>query len=154
MELMKYVPYIISRAAGELGALKAKVLEEFKLNLREWRVLVALGQENGQRVTDLSELALTEISTLSRVLDSMEQRKLVRRKRARPNARAVTVHLTATGRRLMTETLRDAARYEDALLEGVDKKDLAVTMRVLKQIHDNARLHKWQSSARKETVLS
>ena len=143
MKLARYFPYIISRVAAELGALKSKALEDFDLNPRAWRVLVALSENDGQRVTDLSRVSLTEISTLSRLLDGMEEQGLVEKRRARPNARSVTVHITDAGRRMLEETIPEALRYEHSLLEGIDHEDLAITRRVLNQFHENALLHKW-----------
>ena len=143
MILTHYFPYIINRVAGELSSSESKVLAEFDLNLQAWRVLVALDEHDGQRVTDLSGVSLTEISTLSRLLDNMEERGLVEKRRARPNARSVTVHISATGRRVVEETIPEALRYQDTLLEDIDDKDLAITRQVLNQLYETALLHKW-----------
>jgi DNA-binding MarR family transcriptional regulator len=143
MKLTQYFPYIISRVAGESGALRSKVLEDFDLSTRAWRALVALGERDGQRVTDLSSVSLTEISTLSRLLDDMEDQGLVEKRRARPNARSVTVHITDAGRKVLKETIPEALRYQETLLEGIDDEELAITRRVLNQIYGNALLHKW-----------
>ena len=149
MQLKKYIPYLISRAAGELGTLKTRILEEYGLNLRSWRVLVALGEKDGQRVSDLAEISLTELSTLSRLLDAMEIQHLVEKRRARPNARSVTVHLTTAGRKILKETIREAKRYEASLLRDIEDKDLATTRVVLEKLFENASLHEWQPRKRK-----
>ena len=143
MNLTQYLPYIINRVASDMGTLKSKVLADFNLNLRAWRALVALGERDGQRVTDLSGVSLAEISTLSRLLDSMEEQGLVEKRRARPNARSVTVHITDAGRKVLETTIPEALRYQETLLEGINEDDLATTRRVLNQLHENALLHKW-----------
>ncbi len=142
MMLAQYLPYIINRVAGEIIALKSKLLEGFDLNLRTWQVLVALGERDGQRVTDLSGAALTEISTLSRLLDDMEEQGLVEKRRARPNARSVTVHITPAGRSLLTATIPEALRYQDSLFDGIDDEDLAITRGVLNKLYENALVYK------------
>ena len=141
MTLAQNFPHIVNRVAGEMVTLKSRLLQDFDLNLRTWQVLVALGERDGQRVTDLSDAALTEISTLSRLLDDMEQQGFVEKRRARPNARSVTVHITTAGRSLLTATLPEALRYEDALCDGIDDEDLATTRRVLNKLHENALMY-------------
>lgn len=142
MTLAQYFPHIVSRVASEMVTLKSRFLQDSDLNLRTWHVLVALGERDGQRVTDLSDVALTEISTLSRLLDDMEEQGLVEKRRARPNARSVTVHITTAGRSILTATLPEALRYEDSLFHGIDDEDLATTRRVLNKLYENALMYK------------
>ena len=142
MILTQYFPYIISRIDAELGTQKSKIFKDFELNLRAWQALVALDERDGQRVTDLSRVALTDISTLSRLLDNMEMKGLVEKRRARPNARSVTVHITDAGRNVVNETVPQALQYQSTLLEGIDEEKLAITRQVLSQIHENALFHK------------
>jgi len=131
------LPYLISRAASRLGALKDQILTEFGLGLTEWRVLIVLADEDGKSITDLSKITLTEISTLSRQLDAMEQRGLVQKRRARVNARTVTVNITPKGLDLYRRTIPAEIEYDKMLLRGISAKDVAAARRVLAKLHDN-----------------
>lgn len=141
MKLNKQVPYLISRASSHLGASRARVLENYGLNLRAWRVLVSLDDTDGQIVSQLAREVLSEMSTLSRALDAMEKDGLVVKHRERPNARTVTVHITPHGRKIVKQTEPEYMRYRQALLDGLSQADIDAAIRVLDRLYDNAEVY-------------
>jgi len=138
LRLSEYYPYIVKRVAGALRGFSSGALDDLDNSRRIWRVLAALGERNGRRVTDLVGVSLIEVSTLSRLLDRMEAQGLVEKRRARPNARSVTVHITPAGRSVLKAAWADALRYQASLLEGIPKRDLETARAVLERIHENA----------------
>ena len=84
------------------------------VNIQSWRVLIALYQGGKQTVGDLSELTSINFSTLSRVLDRMEDRNLARRQRGADDARSFTVILTSKGK-AVTENILPYAKDLEVL---------------------------------------
>jgi MarR family transcriptional regulator, organic hydroperoxide resistance regulator len=148
-KLQDSLPYLISRAASRLGALKDQILTEFGLGLTEWRVLIVLADEDGKSISDLAKVTLTELSTLSRQLDAMEARGLVEKRRARANARTVTVHLTTAGQTLYKRTLPAEVAYDKMMQKDISAKDLEIARRVLAKVHENILTHPVQQSSKK-----
>ena len=122
-ELKHYLPYLVNRAGALLAARANRDLRKLDLSLQMWRVLAALHHEDRQRVGHLAELTSIDISTLSRVIGSMEKKGLAERRREAESGpsgdqRAVTVALTPDGRAAAEEFIPIAAEYESVALEG------------------------------------
>ena len=79
--------------------LDRELREEHGLSLADYDVMATLSAEpeHQLRPTDLADRVVISPSTLSRRLDSMEQRGLVERRRCREDARGVHVALTGEG---------------------------------------------------------
>lgn len=82
-----------------------QVLRSFNLNTSQYAVLILLDDERGWRLTDLSERLLFDKSTITRIVDRLEQADLVRRVADRADRRVQRVMLTTQG-----QHLRNAAR--------------------------------------------
>jgi DNA-binding MarR family transcriptional regulator len=74
-----------------------------RLTLSQYGLLLGLGQSETARVSDLAAEAAIAPSTASRILDALERRGVVRRARSAMDRRAVTVTLTETGRRSLSD---------------------------------------------------
>jgi DNA-binding MarR family transcriptional regulator len=74
-----------------------RVLRTFNLNTSQYNVLMLLDAERGWRLTDLSERLLFDKSTVTRIIDRLEQMELVRRIADPVDRRVQRVLLTAHG---------------------------------------------------------
>ena len=74
MELSTYLPYLVNRLGQRFVSEITPALNKAGVNIQSWRVLIALYQGGKQTVGDLSELTSINFSTLSRVLDRMEDK--------------------------------------------------------------------------------
>ncbi len=83
--------------------LDRELREEHGLSLADYDVMATLSAqpEHQLRATELAEQVVISPSTLTRRLDSMEQRGLVTRRRCPSDARGVHVVLTAEGMRAL-----------------------------------------------------
>ncbi|GAB4439636.1 MAG: MarR family transcriptional regulator [Chloroflexi bacterium OHK40] len=82
-----------------------RVLRPFNLSTSQYALLQLLDGEAGWRLTDLSERLLLDKSTVTRLIDRLEQAELVRRIADPSDRRVQRVLLTVAGQRQ-----RDAAR--------------------------------------------
>jgi len=105
--------------------------------LQMWRVLAALRDHDGQRMGDLSGTTSIEVSTLTRLVDGMEAKGLVARRRAAPDTRVVTLQVTPAGRRLTRRILPKAERYERVALKGFDARDAEALKTALRRLYAN-----------------
>jgi DNA-binding MarR family transcriptional regulator len=102
-----------------------------------WRVLAALRERDGRRMGDLSVTTSIEVSTLTRLVDSMESNKLVVRRRAPEDARAVMLYVTPAGRRLTERIVPIAEHYEDAALAGFSPAEAERLKAALRRLYAN-----------------
>ena len=86
-------------------ALEAELEAEHGLSLSALELLgrLAAADDRTLRLTDLAELTGLSLSRISRIVDALEGRKLVERKRCPTDARARNAWLTGAGLKLLRE---------------------------------------------------
>ena len=91
----------------------------------EWRVLACLHDSDGMMVTELADRALMEQSRMTRIIDQMHSRNLVRRASDGQDRRRVRVHLTQEGKAISQRLVADAKTHELDLLSTLADTDAA-----------------------------
>jgi len=130
---------LLSRAASSAsGAFEARELGRHNVSLATYRVLVTLARHDDQRLGDLAALAEVEMSTLSRLIGTMQARRLVTRRRSGKDARAVRIRITDQGRTLASRLAAAAGTFESALSRGLPARELQALKRALERIGEAA----------------
>ena len=132
-----YLPYLLNRAGARIATAFSEEVRPLGATLQTWRVLAALHERDGRRMGDLSETTSIEVSTLTRLVDGMEKKGLVTRRRDAADARAVTLHAAPAGRRMTRIILPIAERYEKVALEGFSEAEARVLKTALRRLFDN-----------------
>ena len=126
-----YLPYVVARAAFLILSDFHALLKRFRMPVLEWRVLATLSGGRGYTIGALARVALCKQPTLSRLVDRLEARGLVRREAAPEDLRQSVVVITARGRKRIAPVLATARRHEKRVLEGFGKRDVATLKRLL-----------------------
>jgi DNA-binding MarR family transcriptional regulator len=135
LDLSEYLPYLINRVGGAVSDVFGEELAKDSLTISMWRVLAVLLHEGPQYMTNLAELTTVELSTLSRLIGTLQRRGLVARKRNGSDGRHVCVSLSARGTALTTRLLPAAAALQERMTAGMLAADVATLRRLLKQLH-------------------
>jgi DNA-binding MarR family transcriptional regulator len=135
--LDSYLPYLLNRAGARIAASFSEEVRPLGATLQMWRVLAALRERDGRRMGDLSETTSIEVSTLTRLVDTMEKKGLVARRRDAGDARAVALHVTLAGRRLTRRVLPIAERYERVALDGFSAAETSALKTALRRLYGN-----------------
>ena len=135
--LDSYLPYLLNRAGARIAASFSAEVRPLGASLQMWRVLAALREQDGRRMGDLSETTSIEVSTLTRLVDNMEKKGLVARRRNARDARAVMLHATPAGRRLTLRILPIAERYETMALAGFSAAETRFLKAALRRLYTN-----------------
>lgn len=137
LELGDYVPYLLNRVGSRLAEAFSKVLRDNGITLHMWRALVTIHHEDGIRAGELAAATSLERSTVSRVLGALVKMDLVRREHETEDARAVTVHLTPSGRELVQRLIPHALHYEKLALAGFSEDEIVQLKHLLRRLFDN-----------------
>ena len=135
--LDSYLPYLLNRAGARIAAAFSEEVRPLGATLQMWRVLAALREHDGRRMGDLSQTTSIEVSTLTRLVDSMEEKGLVARRRDIGDARAVMLNVTPAGRRLTQRILPIAERYERVALAGFNAAEAQALKVALRRLYAN-----------------
>jgi DNA-binding MarR family transcriptional regulator len=135
--LDSYLPYLLNRAGARIATAFSEEVRPLGATLQMWRVLAALREGDGRRMGDLSETTSIEVSTLTRLVDNMEKKGLVARRRDAGDARVVALHVTPAGRRLTQRITPIAERYESVALAGFTAAEADILKAALRRLYRN-----------------
>ena len=82
----------------------------------------------------MAELSHTTPSALSQTFKALEEKGLIERHRSGDDYRAVTVNLTAEGRRFAAEGRRMRDEHMEQVMAFVGEEDMAHLVRILKRV--------------------
>lgn len=120
-ELRANTLFLIAR----LGyAIKARVLEEFEeagFNLYEYSVLATLAEGACEAQATIADILQLDRSQLVGILDNLEQRGLIERRRDPNDRRRHRVSLTPDGRREFGKLRATVRKVDAAILEPLDE---------------------------------
>jgi DNA-binding MarR family transcriptional regulator len=137
-DLTKYLPYLVNRTGVRIASAFSEELRTHAITLQMWRVLAALDHEDGQRISDLAALISIDVSTLSRILDAMQEKGLIERRRGNGgDARVVTVHETEAGHALTAKIIPVARHYEEVALRGFSAEEAEALKALLVRVYRN-----------------
>jgi DNA-binding MarR family transcriptional regulator len=123
-----------------LDAGDRQVLSAFDLTTSQYRVLSLLVANAAYRMTDLSDILLCARSTITRLIDSLEQAHLVQRNADGVDRRAQQVVLTPMGRERWQQAQQ---AHEQSLMQrmaALSSDEQADLVQRLEQMRDSLRI--------------
>ncbi len=131
------VGQLMGRArASLLNNLDAE-LERFGLNSTQFAVLKHLGEGAARTAADLCRLNRYDTGAMTRILDRLEEKGLVRRERGREDRRVVFLRLAPQGRSLLPRLMSVGTRVVDAHLAGFSAAEIEALKGYLRRMIDN-----------------
>jgi DNA-binding MarR family transcriptional regulator len=138
--LNHFVPYLINRVAAQWNFDLADELRVFDLTTPQMRALAVLGIKSGLTMNELSGLAVTEQSTMSRTIDSLEARGLVRRQQRVDDMRVREVGITPEGREAFDAFWPVMFRRYQQMFRDIGEEEYAQFVATLHKVLRNIRL--------------
>ncbi|HEV3182388.1 MAG TPA: MarR family transcriptional regulator [Steroidobacteraceae bacterium] len=122
--------------ASLLASLDAE-LERFGLNSTQFLVLKHLGEGAARTAADLCRLNRYDTGAMTRILDRLEEKALVRRERGREDRRVVFLRLAPAGRALLPRLMAVGTRILDVHLAGFSAHEIEAFKGYLHRMIDN-----------------
>lgn len=135
--LQEFLPYLLNRAGLRIGVMFSREIEHLGVTLPMWRVMIELWHNGDHRLGELAERTSIDISTLSRLLVTMQRRQLIVRRRSGLDGRALSLTLTDKGLELTEQIAPFAMAKELIATRGMKAADIQKLRILLKQIYDN-----------------
>jgi DNA-binding MarR family transcriptional regulator len=118
------VGQLMSRARASLLSSLDAELEPFGLNSTQFIVLKHLGEGVADTAADLCRLNRYDTGAMTRILDRLEEKGLVRRERGREDRRVVFLRLAPAGKALLPRLMAVGTRVLDAHLAGFGTEEV------------------------------
>jgi DNA-binding MarR family transcriptional regulator len=114
-----------------------RVLEPLDITARQGALLVSLQVGEAATTGELARVYGVEMSSVTRMLERMERKGLVRRTRSGDDRRKVMVRVTAAGKRKVKEALPLAAKVAQHTWHNVTAEERATLHRVIDKVMRN-----------------
>jgi MarR family transcriptional regulator, organic hydroperoxide resistance regulator len=129
--------YWLTRAGGVYFKTMEEGLRGLGLDLPRWRVLMSLYQENRLSVSELADHAIVKLSTMTKIVQRMEQDGLVHCRPFADDRRVTEVVVTEAGLRAGEAAWELAHKTYDIAFQGIPSKQEASLLAVLRRITEN-----------------
>ena len=103
----------------------------------QWAVLIRLWERDARTQSDLSDATFRDRPTMSRIVDSMENRGLLERHADENDARVRVVRLTRRGKDLKKKLVPVVEQIVQRMVTGIDEDALLTTRETLRRMFDN-----------------
>jgi DNA-binding MarR family transcriptional regulator len=131
------ISYLLVQACKAHRALAEKLWSEIGLHVGQDMVLRQLWPAEGCTQSELADRLCIQPATVTKMLQRMEQTKLIQRRGDPEDQRVSRVYLTDQGRALLEPYEEAWAKLEDYTIKGLSLEERVLLRRLLMQVHDN-----------------
>ncbi len=139
IRLDDFLPYLLNRITNRLNLDLMEAWRGTEMTTQYYRVLAVLKARDGRSIGELAVYTVTEQSTLSRIIDRMEQEGLVVRRAGPSDGRVVEVYLTPSGRETIERILPIALEHYRRAVAGLSEAEIRTLTRILGKVLENIR---------------
>ncbi len=112
----------------------------YDVTCEQWSILVNLGKKDGLKQQELAGLTCKDKTSMTRLIDNMENHSLVVRIPDKSDKRQKLIYLTKKGQNLLGKLVIVIQKTLGEAQKGIKIKDLETCKNVLHQIYENTKL--------------
>ncbi len=139
--LNNFAPYVMNRIMARWNANLAEDLKVRDMSTIKMRALAVLHVSGSLTINELSVLAVTEQSTMSRTVDALEEQGLILRTPRPDDMRVRDVAITAQGRAVFEDVWPLMYADLQRMLSGISEDEQFAFLATLHKILRNVRRH-------------
>ena len=109
----------------------------FDITPEQWRLILKIAENEGYSQGGLADDVLNDRPNITRILDVLERKDLIRRKNDPSDRRNTLIFLTEKGKNLIDTLLPDVIEEKEKYYKGLKEKDVDELRRILSVIEAN-----------------
>ena len=131
--------YVIERTAKRLKRVFQHTLSSLDADLTadQWVILYQVFTHPGLSQQEVGAATAKDKPTVTRIIDKLESKKLLRRKAMKDDRRKFGVYPTTAGQRKVKALLPDVEAFRMAHFEGLTDADIRALLRIMDKINSN-----------------
>lgn len=137
LEAGNSVGYLVKRCGVLMTQVAERRFEAQSVSFTQWIALMTLLRQEHMSATQLSAECAHDMGALTRVVDDLEQRGLVRRERSRRDRRAVEIAITPAGRRVAQSTKKVIVGLLNELVAPLSDTEITTLIGLLQRMHSH-----------------
>jgi DNA-binding MarR family transcriptional regulator len=139
--LNQFAPYLMNRITARWNGNMAEALKQHDITTAKMRALAVLSVSSSVTINELAVYTVTEQSTMSRTLDSLEEQGFVRRQPRPEDMRIRDVTITEEGRTVFEKVWPTMFGLLSQMFDGVDDQEYQAFIATLHKVLRNIRKH-------------
>ena len=136
-----FAPYLMNRIMGRYNANLRTEISALGLSTAKMRALAVLSVKDGLPIGELAVYAVVEQSTLSRALEGLLEKGLIRREVDAADHRSSRIYLTGAGRSAYDRLWPQMRASHNRMFAGIDEAERHAFLRTLQKMLANTRVH-------------
>lgn len=112
-------------------------LKPFDLTIEQFQILKSLIEENGIAQNKLCKAVAKSPGNVTRILDRLEKKNYIERRKNPDDRRSILVFLTATGDDWVEQVRRELEGYEAEITAGLSDEQIQAVKNGLRTIYKN-----------------
>jgi DNA-binding MarR family transcriptional regulator len=116
--------YLIARTARRYEMDMEEALRRIDMDVPSWRAIMLVHEQNPSSVSEIAERAVTRLSTMTRVIQRLEKRGLVRLATRTADARVTEVFITPQGEDIVEQVRAVASRIYQAVFKDMSAAEI------------------------------
>jgi len=129
--------YLIARTEGRYAMDMENALRRIDMDLASWRGLMLVHETNPSSVSEIADRAVMRLSTMTRVVQRLERRGLVRVARRAADARVTEVYITPAGEKAVAEIRAIASRIYHLAFRDIQPAEIIKLNELLRRVYHN-----------------
>ncbi len=135
LEAGNSIGFLVKRCGVLMTQIAERRFEATSVSFIQWMALMRLCAQAGHMsATQLSKELGYDMGALTRVVDELERRGLVRRERSRRDRRAVEIAVTSAGRRQADSAKRVIVELLNELIEPYSDTEIATLIELMQRM--------------------
>ena len=131
--------YIIERTAKRLKRAFQQTLTtlEAGITVDQWVVLDLVQKQRGMSQQEIGDATAKDRPTVTRIIDKLEAKRLVKRKPGKGDRRKFGIYPTAKGTKKVEKLMPKVEEFRLAHFDGLNDKDVQALLRIMDKINYN-----------------
>lgn len=110
---------------------------QFPVTKDQWVILKRVSDEEASTQKDIADSTFKDPAALTRILDLLEQKKLVKRQSSPSDRRTFEISLTVEGRRLVNKMIPVVQEIRSKAMKGISKQEEEKVKEVMLKMQQN-----------------
>jgi DNA-binding MarR family transcriptional regulator len=127
-------PDAIAQILSHAALIKLSLAKHFDLNTFQFLSLMLVGTKKGLSIKELKNKLSVPGSTLTFTLDSLENKKLIKRRRSQEDRRQWLLLLSAKGEKMYAEIVRAEGEAMSPMLQRLSESERAAFVKLAEEI--------------------
>lgn len=139
IDVLDTVGFFISRSQSNLQKRFLQQLKPYGVTPEQWVLFAGLSEQEGISLTELSKTSLRDKPYTTRLIDSLENKGLIRRAESQNDRRSSLIFLTEKGNNLRNEILPIIAELNQWVIGTMSEEEVRQLKFLLNKLYDRVK---------------